>query len=178
MDWELPETLTFEFLNDLEWKPGPLENYEVCELGLVRRPSSIQYNKGVMQPGFMYAPEMRGPRIVRYRLHKLGSKHPIYMSAEEVMTGVFGRFANRNINKPTYVAEMRAIVIEFNERHFIQDKRKVYADKCEVGMAPLRFCATCGKQTRNYRCDACWAKIRSGSTSCEDPFSEYRLGRR
>lgn len=178
MDWELPDTLTFDFLNELAWKPGPLDNYEVCELGLVRRPSSLPVHKGVMQPGFLYAPEMRGPTAVRYRLHNLGSKRPIYIPPEQVMKDTFGRFKNKNLGKFEFVKALRVLVIEFNERHFIQDKRRVYAEKYEPGMIPLRCCATCGKQTRSYRCDACWAKIKAASTSADEPTSEYSFGRR
>ena len=178
MDWELPESLTFEFLNDLEWKPGPLENYEICELGLVRRPSSVPMRRGVMQPGYLYAPEIRGPRAIRYRLHKLGSKHPIYFLPGDAIKEVFGRFLNKKLHNMDYIISLRALVVEFNERHYIQDRRKVYADKCEPGMMPMRFCASCGKQTRNYRCEACWARIKALSTGCDEPIKEYGFGRR
>lgn len=178
MDWELPDMLTFDFLNELAWKPGPLDNYEVCELGFVRRPSSLPVHKGVMQPGFLYAPEMRGPVAVRYRLHNLGSKRPVYLPPEEVMKAVFKKFRNKSLNTPGYVLKVRELIVAFNEQHFIQDKRRVYAEKYEPGMIPMRCCATCGKQTRSYRCDACWAKIKATSTACDEPTSEYSFGRR
>lgn len=50
----------------------------------------------------------------------------------------------------------------------------------EDGMLPVRVCATpgCGKRTRNYRCDACWIRIKAESTSCDEPIAEYSFGRR
>lgn len=175
---DLPEILTPELLDEQEWRPGPLEHFEICELGFVRRPADLGSRKGVMQPGTIYTPEPRGRTVTRYRLHLIGSKKPIYLPPAEALESVFGRFENEALLDVAYVKEMRALALEFNARHFRQEKRLAYQDAEEDGMLPMRRCATCGKKTRSYRCEACWAKIRAKSTSCDEPGAEYRLGRR
>lgn len=35
------------------------------------------------------------------------------------------------------------------------------------GLKPKRKCHDCGKPTNNYRCSACWAKIRE---NCKEDF--------
>lgn len=178
MIWELPDQLSFEILNDLEWRPGPLEYFEMSDVGLVRRPHDLPHLKGMMRPGLLYSPELKGDVATRYRLHKLGEKRPIYLVPRHVFLNVFGKMLNEGVENVDYVVKMRAIVIEFNARNFRQDKRISYECKEEEGMLPMRKCATCGKKTRSYRCDACWAKIKAQSTSCEEPGAEYRIGRR
>ena len=176
--WELPDQLSFEILDDLEWRPGPLEYFELSNVGLVRRPHQLPHLKGMMRPGLLYSPEPKGNYATRYRLHNLGEKRPIYLVPREVFTSIFGGIQNSGVEDVNYVVQMRALVIEFNARHFRQDKRLAYEHNEEDGMLPMRKCATCGKKTRSYRCDACWAKIRAGSTSCDEPTKEYTLGRR
>lgn len=174
---DLPETLTFDFLDEQEWRPGPLEHFELCELGFARRPKDLTSKKGIMQPGTLYAPEPRGRRVTLYRLHIIGNKKPIYLSPQEAMESTFGRFLDRRLLDVNYVRLMRSLALEFNARHFRREKRLAYQDtECE-GMLPMRRCATCGKKTRSYRCDACWTKIRAQATSCDEPATEYRLGR-
>lgn len=178
MEWEIPDTLTFEFLDEQEWRPGPLDHFEICELGLVRRPLSLGTRKGVMYPGTLYTPEPRGRTTTRYRLHLIGNRRPIYIPPEEALTKAFGVFRNHNLKNVAYVLNMRAIALGFNAKYFKQEKRLAYQDAEEEGMLPMRRCATCGKKTRSYRCEACWTKIRAGETSCDEPNAEYRLGRR
>ena len=178
MNWELPDVLTEDFLEEQEWRPGPLDYFEICELGLVRRPLSLPMRRGVMQPGSLYTPEPRGISTTRYRLHKAGERVPTYIQPGDAIMQVFGRFQNKNLLDVPYVKWMRAIALEFNAKHFKKDKRLSYENSEEAGMIPMRRCATCGKKTRSYRCDACWAKIRAKSTSCDEPTDEYILGRR
>lgn len=177
MDWSMPEVITTEFLSELSWKPGPLELFEICELGLVRRPLELPVRRGAMQPGCLYTPEPRGASTTRYRLHRPGERAPTYLIPRDVMVQVFGRYLNTLLEDVEYVKEMRATALEYNFQNFRQDKRLAYQHAEEDGMIPMRRCATCGKKTRSYRCEACWAKIRSKETSCDEPTKEYRIGR-
>lgn len=91
------------------------------------------------------------------------------------MIPVFGKVRNKNLLNGIYVTRMKALVLEYNLR-FIEIPRSE-TDIQEAGMKPLRKCTTCGKPTRDYRCSACWVKIRAASTSCDEPASEYRIVR-
>ena len=176
MDFELPEKITIEFLMEQKWVSGPLEYFEICELGLVRRPLSMEVTRGLMQPGFLYGPENKSGFIIKYRLHKLGNKKPNYYSPKEIMEKCFGRFLNTKLDDLKYVIQLRILLTEFNSRVF-RPERKSPVDE-EAGTIPMRFCATCGKPTRDYRCEACWTKIRAAGTACDEPTAEYRIGRR
>lgn len=181
MDWDLPEKLDRKFVDTQIWQPGPLEFYEVCELGLVRRPLSTPYCKGAMQPGYLYSPEVRSGNYIRYRLHKLGEKRPIYYEPYSVMMEAFRMFRNEGLKDSEYVAELRVLVVEFNKNYFSTGFKNHRGEKTEEfgpGAIPMRKCTTCGKPTRNYRCEACWVRIKAGTTSCDEPGAEYRLGRR
>lgn len=176
MDFELPEKITFEFLGAQKWIPGPLDYFEICEWGLVRRPLSLDVTKGLMRPGFLYGPENKSGFVIKYRLHKIGNKKPNYFSPKEIMEQCFGRLLNENLASLEYVVQLRSLVTEFNNRVF-RPERKSPVDE-EAGTIPMRFCATCGKPTRDYRCEACWTKIRAAGTACDEPTAEYRIGRR
>lgn len=176
MSWELPERITIEFLAEQKWIPGPMDYFEICELGLVRRPLSLDVTKGLMRPGFLYGPENKSGFVIKYRLHKIGNKKPNYFSPQEIMEQCFGRLLNTNLTNLEYAIALRALVTEFNNRVFRPERKNNLEE--ELGTLPVRFCATCGKPTRDYRCSACWLKIRANNTSCDEPSSEYKVGGR
>lgn len=175
MNWDLPSEFTPDFMSDLVWSPGPMAGFEVSEYGIIRRPLAVLNPGRSMRPGFLYPPEVRGRTWIRYRLIDPKQCKPVYLKIEEVMIPVFGKVRNKNLLNGIYVTRMKALVLEYNLR-FIEIPRSE-TDIQEAGMKPLRKCTTCGKPTRDYRCSACWVKIRAASTSCDEPASEYRIVR-
>lgn len=171
--FELPEKITKEFLDDLEWRPGPLDTYEISELGLVRRPESVDI-RGVF-PGFLYSPNLAIRRGPHYRLNPGGDKAPLYLTPSVVLTKVFGQFLNRNLLKNDYAHKMKGLIIEYNQLNFREKRRLPYEQAEENGMIKMRRCCDCGAKTRNYRCDACWVVIRSRATSDDEPSAEYKI---
>lgn len=171
--FELPEKITPEFLDDLEWKPGPLPTYEITELGLVRRPQDVDI-RGVF-PGFLYSPNLAIRRGPHYRLNPGGDKASVYLSPSVVMNNVFGKFRNKLLLRNDYAHQMKTLIIEYNQLHFREKRRLPYEQAEENGMIKMRRCCDCGAKTRNYRCDACWVVIRARATSCDEPSAEYKI---
>ena len=65
--FELPDRITKEFLDNLEWRPGPLDTYEITEIGLLRRQDNVDI-RGVY-PGFLYSTNIAMRRAPHYRLN-------------------------------------------------------------------------------------------------------------
>ena len=177
MEWDLPETLLYGYLDTLDWLPGPLDGFEICELGLVRRPPLMPKLKGEIRPGYLSSPECRTEKMIRYRLNSTGFRNCTYIKPVDAMTEVFGKFRNKNLLILSYVKAMKGLVAEYNVATFRTPVRKTENEKVESGMMQMRRCTTCGKKTRDYRCSACWAKIKNGVTSCDDVAEEHRVMR-
>lgn len=175
MTWNLPSEFTQEFTSSLVWVPGPMFGFEVSEFGLIRRPLDVKNPGRSMRPGFLYPPEVRGQSWIRYRLIDPENNRSIYLKIEDVIVPAFGKLRNKNLFNGNYVARMKSMAIEYNTR-FIKPKRQGI-DYIEFGVGALRRCTTCGAPTKNYRCEACWIKIRATTTSCDEPNSEYRVAR-
>lgn len=173
--FDLPEIITKEFLDELEWRPGPLPMYEITELGLVRRPAGVDI-RGVF-PGFLYSPNIAMKRGPHYRLNPGSDKAAVYLTPSIVIIEAFGKFRNKNLLKNEYAHIMKALILEYNQLNFREKRRLSYGQSEETGMIKMRKCRDCGVKTRNYRCDACWTIIRSKSTSCDEPMKEYGFGR-
>lgn len=176
MEWELPEELTRSILDEFCWLEGLLEGYEICEVGLVRRPKMMRSN-GV-PPGYLYSPNINVRKEPCYRLNIYGSKSVLYIKPVEILTKLFGEFTNSGLLSNEYARQMKSLVVEYNERNFRSQNRKEYSDREEDGMLKMRVCHDCGKKTRNFRCDSCWAIVKARSTSCDEPISEYGFGRK
>lgn len=172
MDFTLPEKLTDDFLNEQDWMPGPIEGFEICELGLVRRPLDLPARE---RPGYLHSPEMKGLAASRYRLGVQGSRNSVYMTPKVAMLGVFGRIENKSLSNAGYSREMKALVNEYNERRYGRETQRKSRDCGDENGEKKRKCTTCGRPTNNYRCDACWAKIKSQATGCDDPGCEYKI---
>ena len=171
--FELPDRITKDFLDDLEWRPGPLDTYEISEIGLVKRPDNVDI-RGVF-PGFLYSPNLGIRRGPHYRLNPGGDRAAVYLTPATVIKAAFGVFRNKNLTKNTYAHQMKSLILEYNQLHFREKRRLPYEQAEENGMIKMRRCCDCGAKTRNYRCDACWVVIRSRATSCDEPSKEYRI---
>lgn len=171
--FELPDRITKDYLDDLEWRPGPLDIYEISEIGIVKRPDNVDI-RGVF-PGFLYSPNIGMRRGPHYRLNPGGDRDAVYLTPSIVIKDAFGVFRNKNLTKNVYAHQLKTLVIEYNHLHFREKRRLPYEKAEENGMIKMRRCCDCGAKTRNYRCDACWAIVRSKSTSCDEPSNEYRV---
>lgn len=173
--FSLPEKISQDFLDDLEWRPGPLETYEITEIGLVRRAFDVDI-RGVF-PGFLYSPNISSRRLPHYRLNPGSDKAAVYLVPSMVIQAAFGKFRNSDLTKNDYARQMKMLVVEFNQLNFRAKRRIPYELAEESGMIKSRRCCDCGAKTRNYRCESCWVIVRSRTTSCDEPTKEYRLGR-
>lgn len=48
----------------------------------------------------------------------------------------------------------------------------------EWELPPKRHCVDCGKPTNNYRCRACWARLKDSMGCVESSIAEYSTGGR
>lgn len=173
MAWVLPQFLTEEFLDDMEWKEAPVENYELCELGLLRRPKLIR-QRGIY-PGMLYGPRLNSRGIGSYVLIPPGvhGSQGTRFLPEELMKSVFGKFRNKNLNVYPYCAKLNSLIVAYNAITFQRPTRKEAHEKEGAGMLPMRKCHDCKRPTRSYRCDACWTVVKAGVTACDHPDEEY-----
>ena len=171
--FELPEKFTKEFIEALEWRPGPLPTYEIAEFGLIRRHEKTDI-RGVY-PGFLYSPNIAIRKGPHYRLNPGEDRAAVYLTPATVITEAFGVFRNKHLLDNRYAHKMKLLVIAYNAAHFKEKRRLPYEQAEESGMLKMRRCCDCGAKTRNYRCDACWVIVRSRATSCDEPSKEYRI---
>ena len=171
--FDLPEKITKEFLDELEWREGPFPTYEISEMGLVRRPHGV-YTRGIF-PGFLYSPNLSIRRGPHYRLNPGANKSSVYLSPVIVMTEVFGEFRNKLLRNSEYVHSMKKRIVDYNSVTFREKKPFKHQREVESGVTPARRCCDCGAKTRNYRCDACWVVVRAKASGCDEPLAEFRI---
>lgn len=170
--WELPRRLNDELLGKLRWKETGHYDIVVCELGLLRRPSSSK------TPGLLsYAPPNK-QYPPRFRITIPETKQKIVVDVEDMMKQVFGKFRNKNLLRYDYLDKIRLLCMEYNRRLTMREREEKLALKpvAETPFNKKRKCAgikgsSCGAMTHNYRCAACWVAIRGGMCNEEDPVS-------
>jgi len=171
----LPERITPEFLTKMIWHAAPCVGYELCELGLLRRPHSYQA-KGIF-PGMLYYPKISVKTRPHYILCDPGEKIGTRYTPDALMFAVFGKFRNAQLDDYAYQVKLRALVKEYNTRYFRGRAAplQAVAEERVVGMEPKRKCTDCGQPTRNYRCEACWILRRKGFSLEDIEDSAYSV---
>jgi len=164
--FELPDRFTPEYINGLEWRETQYSKLELCEMGMLRRPLSAQI------PGtLLYAtPNKEFPP--RYRITKLGgTKEKYVVDVEAAMIELFSSFRNKQLLAYKYLTELKLLCMEYNERYFTREMSREDSKLLGENAAKLirrRRCAgvngrSCGKMIYDYRCSACWIRIRGGN---------------
>ena len=167
----LPEKLTPEFIEAQAWRPGPAKYYEMCDIGLYRRPLELEGDSLMvnMRIGTIFALDIRDNEkavVWIYDLHtkksykEQGSKH----------------FAKEYLDR-RYIRDLRLLVAAYNKEYFpakpSSARRYLKKGLSDNQATPMRKCTTCGCPTRDYRCSVCWEKIQKDVTSCDEPLEEY-----
>ena len=173
---EIPDVLTKEFVDNLEWRRGRTGEYDVCEIGLVRRPVDRKIKN--IQPGRLAAPSTgsKGGKPL-WKLIPIGEKLQVYVNIREELLAVFGRYIDRRLDDNEHARTLIKKVKLYNATYINKTNGSGNGKSVDYPAPKMRKCATCGKPTVDYRCESCWMKIRLRSSGIDQPSKEYSVFR-
>ena len=166
---ELPKAITPEWLAKHTWKEFEVDDHKICEFGLVMKNPTRKYGR-LIYP----TKSNNSPAVIRVPRFK-GDKIKEVFNLEDTLIKYFNRIRNDGIFSKKYLREMALMSMDYNARFLHRDIGQYKEDVIspdrkkdnEQLLMKKRKCAgtpgvKCDRMVYNYRCDACWLRMRGG----------------